>query len=199
MSGKRTSGSSKSGSSGSCCLFLYFLGKIAVQEMSGRTPGSPRHPLPDIRGLLKKGHKHKEFGQKPLPDTPRPKNPWPRKFFVFVASFPFRIQEKGIHKECRGGRGSWGRQNSLRWISSRAFVGPESWLKWLLSEPKLLLISSGTLRRFARISRGRVNREVQTVNWGAGKKGAVETGVKSGLKKAHKPWIRGKKGAQTVN
>ena len=48
-------------------------------------------------------------------------------------------------------------------------------------------------------SRGRVNREVQTVNWEAGKKGAVETGVKSGLKKAHKPWIRGKKGAQTVN
>ena len=34
----------KSGSSGSCCLFLYFLGKIAVQEMSGRTPGSPRYP-----------------------------------------------------------------------------------------------------------------------------------------------------------
>ena len=34
----------KSGSSGSCCLFLYFLGKIAVQEMSGKTLGSPRHP-----------------------------------------------------------------------------------------------------------------------------------------------------------
>ena len=34
----------KSGSSGSCCLFLYFLRKIAVQEMSGKTPGSPRHP-----------------------------------------------------------------------------------------------------------------------------------------------------------
>ena len=48
-------------------------------------------------------------------------------------------------------------------------------------------------------ARRRVNREVQTVNWEAGKKGAVETGVKSGLKKAHKPWIRGKKGAQTVN
>ena len=45
--------------------------------------------------------------------------------------------------------------------------------------------------------RGRVNREAQTVNWEAGKKGAVETGVKSGLKKARKPWIRGKKGAQT--
>ena len=46
MSGRRTSGSSraKSGSSGSCRLFLHFLGKIAVQEMSGRTPGSPRHP-----------------------------------------------------------------------------------------------------------------------------------------------------------
>ena len=34
----------ESGSSGSCCLFLYFLGKTAVQDMSGRTPGSPRHP-----------------------------------------------------------------------------------------------------------------------------------------------------------
>ena len=42
-------------------------------------------------------------------------------------------------------------------------------------------------------NRGRINREVQTVNWEAGKKGAVETGVKRGLKKAHKPWIRGKK------
>ena len=31
----------KSGSSGSCRLLLHFLGKIAVQEMSGRTPGSP--------------------------------------------------------------------------------------------------------------------------------------------------------------
>ena len=47
--------------------------------------------------------------------------------------------------------------------------------------------------------RERVNREVQTVNWEAGREGAVERGVKSGLKKAHKPWIRGKKGAQTVN
>ena len=34
----------KSGSSGSCRLFLHFLGKIADQKMSGRTPGSPRHP-----------------------------------------------------------------------------------------------------------------------------------------------------------
>ena len=34
----------KSGSSGSCCLFLHSLGKITVQEMSGKTPGSPRHP-----------------------------------------------------------------------------------------------------------------------------------------------------------
>ena len=49
------------------------------------------------------------------------------------------------------------------------------------------------------LNRGRTNREVQTVNWEADKKGAVETGVKRGLKKAHKPRIRGKKGAQTVN
>ena len=34
----------KFGSSGSCPLFLRFLGKIAVQTMSGKTPGSPRHP-----------------------------------------------------------------------------------------------------------------------------------------------------------
>ena len=34
----------KSGSSGSCRLFLHFLRKIAVRKMSGRTPGSPRHP-----------------------------------------------------------------------------------------------------------------------------------------------------------
>ena len=34
----------KSGSSGSCRLFLHFLAKIAVQEMSGKTSGSPRHP-----------------------------------------------------------------------------------------------------------------------------------------------------------
>ena len=27
-----------------CCFFLHFLGKIAIQEMSGKTPGSPRHP-----------------------------------------------------------------------------------------------------------------------------------------------------------
>ena len=59
--------------------------------------------------------------------------------------------------------------------------------------------------------RERVNREVQTVNWEAGKKGAVETGVKSGLKKginreleakkAHKPWIREglNREVQTVN
>ena len=34
----------KSGSSGSCRLFLDFLGKITVREMSGKTPGSPRYP-----------------------------------------------------------------------------------------------------------------------------------------------------------
>ena len=44
-----------------------------------------------------------------------------------------------------------------------------------------------------------VNREVKTVNWEAGKEGAVETGVKRGLRKAHKPWIEGKNSAQTVN
>ena len=45
--------------------------------------------------------------------------------------------------------------------------------------------------------RGCVNREVQTVNWEARKKGIAETGIKSGLKKANKPWSRGKNNAQT--
>ena len=36
-------------------------------------------------------------------------------------------------------------------------------------------------------SQGRRNHEVQTVNREAGKEGAVETGVKRGLKNAHKP------------
>ena len=35
------------------------------------------------------------------------------------------------------------------------------------------------------IFRSRVNREVQTVNWDAGKEGAAETGVRRGLKMAH--------------
>ena len=46
MSGRRTSGSSRP-SLGVQVLAVFsfiFLGKIAVQEMSGRTPGSPRHP-----------------------------------------------------------------------------------------------------------------------------------------------------------
>ena len=43
------------------------------------------------------------------------------------------------------------------------------------------------------------NHEVQTVNWEGGGEGAVERGVKSSLEKAHKLWIRGRKGAQTVN
>ena len=47
--------------------------------------------------------------------------------------------------------------------------------------------------------RRRANREVQTVNWEAGGEGVVERGVKSSLKKAHKPWTRGERGAQTVN
>ena len=32
----------KSGSSGSCLLFLHFLGKIAIRKMFGKAPGSPR-------------------------------------------------------------------------------------------------------------------------------------------------------------
>ena len=31
------------------------------------------------------------------------RDPWPHKFFVFGASFPFKIQEEGLRKEFRGG------------------------------------------------------------------------------------------------
>ena len=49
-------------------------------------------------------------------------------------------------------------------------------------------------------NRSRINSEVQTVTWEAGKEGVAETRVKRGLKKMqHKPWIRGENGAQTVN
>ena len=41
-------------------------------------------------------------------------------------------------------------------------------------------------RVFGHAFRRRVMREVQTLNWEAGKEGAVETGVERGLKKAHK-------------
>ena len=34
----------KSGSPGACPLILHFIGKIALQKMSGKMPGSPRHP-----------------------------------------------------------------------------------------------------------------------------------------------------------
>ena len=44
VSGRRTSGTSRSSLGGSCRPFLHFLGKIAVQTMSGKAPESPRHP-----------------------------------------------------------------------------------------------------------------------------------------------------------
>ena len=34
---------------------------------------------------------------------PPPKDPWTRKFFMVGASFPFKMQEKGLQKEFRGG------------------------------------------------------------------------------------------------
>ena len=43
----------KPASSGSCCLFLHFLGTIAVQKVSGRTHLEvPDILLPDIPSLL---------------------------------------------------------------------------------------------------------------------------------------------------
>ena len=54
-----------------------------------------------------KGHKHKEFRQKPPSKGPLT----PSKFFMFGASSPFKIQEKAYIKNFEGG--AWGPQNSL--------------------------------------------------------------------------------------
>ena len=62
-----------------------------------------------------------------------------------------------------------------------------------------LQVKTHRMLQFAANFRRHVNREVQTVNWEAGKEGAVEANVKRGLQKAHKARIRGKNGAQTVN
>ena len=86
-------------------------------KVNATSPSKP-HPLPHKKNLkfpkvspkwylsgTKKEHKHKEFGQNPpLPDPPPPQGtPTPQILYV-GASFPFRIQEKGLHKEfCRGG------------------------------------------------------------------------------------------------
>ena len=53
----------KSGSSSSCRLFLHFLGKIAVQEMSGKRLEVPDILLPDIHGLLIYNYCHVEIGR----------------------------------------------------------------------------------------------------------------------------------------
>ena len=54
----------KSGSSGSCQLFPSFPRKIAVRKMSGKAPGSPRHP----------SSRH-----------PSSRHPWPSDFQLFVS------------------------------------------------------------------------------------------------------------------
>ena len=48
---------------------------------------------------------------------------------MFGASLPFRLQEKGLHKEFWGG--VLGPQNSLCWISWHVFFAPEVTLKLL--------------------------------------------------------------------
>ena len=55
----------------------------------------------------KKGINLKNLGRTPPPRPPLEGTPDPHKFFLFGASFPFRTQEKRLHKEFRGG-GSWG-------------------------------------------------------------------------------------------
>ena len=44
MSGRRTSGTSRPSLGAQVLAVFHFLGKIAVPKMSGKAPGSPRHP-----------------------------------------------------------------------------------------------------------------------------------------------------------
>ena len=102
--------------------------------------------------------------------------------------------------------GGWNYLGGALWNRGDITQKVVLWLPTLFLEPRLLCFqpsriwslwtsSCNICKDFAWEC---INREVQTMNWEAGKEGAVETGVKRGLKKAHKPWIRGKKGAQTV-
>ena len=47
----------------------------------------------------KREHKHKEFGQKPSLPDPSPKGPLTPQILYVGASFPFRMQDNGLHKE----------------------------------------------------------------------------------------------------
>ena len=66
-----------SGSSGSCRLFLHFLGKRAVQKISGKTLASPRHPSsrhPRPSELRHVGRGPIKLGKRPIKDRKRPSN-----------------------------------------------------------------------------------------------------------------------------
>ena len=113
----------KSGSSGSCRLFLHFLWKIAVQEMSGKTPRSPRHPSsrhprssegpgwpPKIQEIAKK-YQIVTFGppKGPFPDLlflaffGKRQGKAPKKQGFFVLAEPLKsLRKKGkTHKKTR--------------------------------------------------------------------------------------------------
>ena len=106
-----------------------------------------------------------------LPPPPPEKGPeWGKTVLIILKSSKLTLFPRG------GGGGRNFMDKTILWTSGRF---------WWLEELNL--------------HQRRANREVQTVNWEGGREGAVERGVKSSLKKAHKPWIGGKKGAQTVN
>ena len=52
-----------------------------------------------------KGHKHKEFRQKPPSQTPNLEGPLTPEIFMLGASFPLKLQEKGQTQRISGGGG----------------------------------------------------------------------------------------------
>ena len=71
-------------------------------------------------GTKKRAINIKNLGRNPPPRPPPPRGPWPRKFFMLGPLFLSEYRKKAYIKNFDGG-GSWGPQNSLCWISSRAF------------------------------------------------------------------------------
>ena len=147
--------------------------QAAISEPKPSFCGISGDLAPSTRKSLASGtektHKHKEFGQK-LHITPPQGNPWPRKFFMFGASFPFRIKEKAYIKNFEGGLGgpkilyaeflrvffrTWNKKNLLKFLGmtfrparkaleiSRRFSGEISEIPFRISRPFRKLLSTG--------------------------------------------------------
>ena len=81
---------------------------------------------PNLSGA-KRGISIKNLGRNPPSQTHPPRTPDPANSLCLGPLFPSKYRKEAYIKNFERG-GSWGPQNSLCWISSRAFSAPESWI-----------------------------------------------------------------------